>query len=247
MATIAVGDIHGHLAQLDDLLSRALPLLAADDHLVFLGDYVDRGPDTRGVIERLLRVKAEAPCRVVFLLGNHEEWLLTTRRDFTRHSWLTGMERSTTVASYSPDAAALLRAELSRNGVRLVTERVPLPYERFFDAVPAAHLAFLDGLVRGYRTPDVVCVHGGLDPLAGPLEAQDPHALTWGDGAFPDAYDGADVVVYGHMNDAVVGPDGRPGPRVTNGRAWGIDSIAHGVLTAVRFPDGLVLQSRAHA
>lgn len=243
MATIAVGDIHGHLEALEDLLSRALPLLGADDHLVFLGDYVDRGPDSRGVIERLLRARVEAPCPVVFLLGNHEEWLLATRRDFTRHSWITGMEGSTTIASYSPEAARLLLAALTREGVRLLTERVPLPYERFFDAVPAAHLAFLDALVPGCRTPDVVCVHGGLDPLAGPLEAQEPHTLTWGDGAFPDAYDGADLVVYGHSNDAVVGPDGRPRPRVTNGRAWGIDTIAHGVLTAVRFPDGLVLQS----
>jgi len=68
----AVGDIHGRLEKLERLLA-ALPL-QPEDRLVFLGDYVDRGPDSRGVVDRLIRVAAERPC--VFLMGNHESMFL---------------------------------------------------------------------------------------------------------------------------------------------------------------------------
>ena len=246
VATYAIGDIHGNLAALEDLLGRVLPLLEKTDHLVLLGDYVDRGPDVRGVLDRILRLETEAPCRVVVALGgNHEEWLLATRRDPTRHSWLLGMEGLSTVASYAPDVADALREELRRVGPRLLTERVKLPYDAFFARVPAEHLAFLERLVPFLRTEDVVCVHGGLDPALGPAEAQDAHTLAWGVEEFPEAYRGPDRLVYGHRCDAVV-EDGWPRPRVTNGVAFGIDTISHGVLTAMRFPDGLVLQSARH-
>jgi serine/threonine protein phosphatase 1 len=73
--TFAIGDIHGDLGSLNTLLSR-LPIIAADDTLVFLGDYVDRGPDSRGVVERVRALASQTPARVVALRGNHEdEWL----------------------------------------------------------------------------------------------------------------------------------------------------------------------------
>jgi serine/threonine protein phosphatase 1 len=70
--TFAIGDIHGDLAALEALLAR-LPEQTADDTLVFLGDYVDRGPDSRGVVERVQRIARESPARVVALRGNHED------------------------------------------------------------------------------------------------------------------------------------------------------------------------------
>jgi len=72
MKTIAIGDIHGDLAALDRLLTK-LPRLVASDTLVFLGDYCDRGPDSRGVIERIRHLEENADCRVVALRGNHED------------------------------------------------------------------------------------------------------------------------------------------------------------------------------
>ena len=73
--TIAIGDIHGDLAALDRLLQR-LPPLGADDTLVFLGDYVDRGHDARGVIERVQELQLSSPAKVVALRGNHEDkWI----------------------------------------------------------------------------------------------------------------------------------------------------------------------------
>ena len=70
--TIAIGDIHGCLAALEAILAAIRP--RPDDTLLTMGDYIDRGPDSRGVIERLLRLGRE--CRLIPLLGNHDEMLL---------------------------------------------------------------------------------------------------------------------------------------------------------------------------
>ncbi len=67
MATIAIGDIHGHYRALADLLERLLPQIHADDTLVFLGDYIDRGPDSKDCVEEIIRLKQDAPFSVVTL------------------------------------------------------------------------------------------------------------------------------------------------------------------------------------
>ncbi|HTJ80236.1 MAG TPA: metallophosphoesterase family protein [Polyangiaceae bacterium] len=73
--TFAIGDIHGDLDHLDRLLAK-LPPLAADDTLVFLGDYVDRGPKSKEVVLRVREIEARRACKVVCLRGNHEDaWL----------------------------------------------------------------------------------------------------------------------------------------------------------------------------
>ena len=59
VATIAIGDVHGNRAALDDLLTRLEPDLEASDTVVFLGDYIDRGPDSKGCIDRILRFWGE--------------------------------------------------------------------------------------------------------------------------------------------------------------------------------------------
>jgi serine/threonine protein phosphatase 1 len=73
--TFAIGDIHGDLEQLLALWSK-LPELTSDDRIVFLGDYVDRGPDSRGVIEFVRQLPRQTPARVVALMGNHEQIIL---------------------------------------------------------------------------------------------------------------------------------------------------------------------------
>ncbi len=76
MATYAIGDIHGNLQALDALLSQVEPLLSANDTLVFLGDYLDHGPNVRGCLDRVIGVIQSAPCSVEALLGTHELWML---------------------------------------------------------------------------------------------------------------------------------------------------------------------------
>jgi serine/threonine protein phosphatase 1 len=95
MRTIAIGDIHGCSKALHGLIAEIKP--QADDCLVFLGDYIDRGPDSRGVIEALLDVRER--CNTKFLLGNHEVMLLGALRGLPADLWLkTGGQQ--TVTSY---------------------------------------------------------------------------------------------------------------------------------------------------
>ena len=73
--TFVVGDIHGDLSALESLLAK-LPEMTQDDTLVFLGDYLDRGPSSLQVIERVRGLSATIPAKLVTLRGNHEDmWI----------------------------------------------------------------------------------------------------------------------------------------------------------------------------
>ncbi len=242
MATVAIGDIHGNCRALNDLLSKVQCELQAEDTVVFLGDYIDRGPDTKGCIDRILEFRATVSATVVTLLGNHEDWLLRTLADPTRHSWVLGMEAFDTIASYSRQAAVELRSALEAAGPRLLTERVTLPYDLFFSTLPKSHLDFFRTLQLYLRSPDALCVHGGLDPSVLDLQQQTRDAFLWGSDDFPQNYLGQDLVVYGHWGDTQINSEGWPVPRI-GAHTIGIDSIAHGVLTAIRLPGRIVLQS----
>jgi len=245
MPTIAIGDVHGNLSALEDLLAKVVPELNREDTLVFLGDYIDRGPQTRGCIERIIRLREEAACSVVTLLGNHEQWMLRSLRDPSCHSWIFGMEAFETIASYSADAAHALRNAMEQAGMRLITEKAPLPYQIFFGLVPLNHLRFFQSLELFHQTTDVICVHAGAD-LEGCLVSQSPDVFVWGADGFPEQYRGQDCVVYGHWNNAAEDNNGWPQPCVRMNRTYGIDTIANGVLTAMRFPDCKVFQSRRY-
>lgn len=241
MATLAIGDIHGNLAALTDLLDQVSSEAGRGDTVVFLGDYIDRGPDSRGCIEAILDFRARADADVVCLRGNHEDWLLRTLTDYTRHSWLLGMDGLDMVRSYSADAASILREARSGAGAALYLSRVTLPYDAFFDAMPPAHRSFLTTLELTCSTEDCFCSHGGLDPGL-PIESQRPDACIWGASGFPQEYRGETLVVYGHWNDALLDDDGWPHPNVRP-NTIGVDTSKHGVVTAVRLPDRRVFQS----
>lgn len=97
--TIAIGDIHGCRAALEALLDAVAP--QPDDVLIVLGDMIDRGPDSRGVLQRLLSLRDE--CQLIPLLGNHEEMLLTAGQNAVGgRQWRYWMEfgGDATLASY---------------------------------------------------------------------------------------------------------------------------------------------------
>ena len=242
MASIAIGDIHGNLAALNDLLAQIEPILTSCDTVVFLGDYIDRGAESSSVIDRILTLRRETIATVVTLKGNHEHWLLKTMSDYTCHSWLLATEAYSTIESYSPVAAETLRtAALMIGRDALYGGLLPLPYEVFFNALPPTHVEFFRGLQLFYQLADCIFVHAGLDVQIASLEKQPPFALLMGTFNFPGLYFGPSVVVYGHHDDAEV-RNGWPHPRVTPW-AVGIDTVSHGVLTAVRLPDRTIFQS----
>jgi len=245
MATIAIGDVHGNLAALEDLVEQLKGAVDDDDVIVFLGDYIDRGPSSKECVEAILALQRDLTTEVVCLCGNHEDWMLRTLRDHGRHSWLLGMEAFDTIRSYSPEAAQVLRRAISNAGSALYLGQCQLPYDAFFDCVPKAHLQFFEGLRTFYESADCLCTHGGLDRRVPEVQDQTREALIWGAGGFPDDYAGTQIVVYGHRNDAVIDAEGWPMPRIA-GRTIGLDTIAHGVLTAIRLPGQRLFQSGRH-
>jgi len=243
--SIAIGDIHGNLRALNDLLAQLEPTLSARDEVIFLGDYIDRGPDSRGCIDRILRFRGESPAPVILLSGNHEDWMMKTIRDHTRHSWLLVMDAYPTIESYSADAARALRGAAREAGPEaLYGGTARLPYGAFSDALPVTHTEFFNTLKLFHETDHGVFVHAGLDTKVKDLQHQSAFALLTGTFDFLEGHRGPPLVVYGHHNNADI-QDGWPNPRMS---PWtiGIDTISHGVLTAVRLPDRAVIQSARH-
>jgi serine/threonine protein phosphatase 1 len=247
MATLAVGDIHGQRAALDELLATIGGSVVGGDAVVFLGDYIDRGPDSRGCVDDLLAFRDRLDgVDVVFLRGNHEDWFLKTLHDPRHHSWLLGMEALETIRSYSVEAADTIGRARRESGIGIYLGTTTVPYEAFFDVLPDEHRSFFEHLQPFVETPDCICVHAGVKVGGAATDAQMPNDFVWGgDSGFPDAYAGDKIVVYGHRNNAVLDERGWPAPRIA-GRTIGIDTISHGVLTAIRLPDGQVMQSARH-
>jgi serine/threonine protein phosphatase 1 len=186
----AVGDIHGRL----DLLNQVIGFIEADiaaqppmrNFVVFLGDLIDRGPESAGVIERL-RTYAPENATVVFLAGNHEEILLRILAGDSGivASWLKfgGAECA---ESYGLDPAALKRTD-ELSAVALLR-----------DKIPASHRDFLEGLADTFRFGDYLFVHAGIRPGIA-LEEQEQADLRWIREAFlNDDKEHGFIVVHGH-------------------------------------------------
>lgn len=154
MRTLAIGDIHGASSALDALLAAVKPTSA--DTLVFLGDYVDRGPDTRGVLDRLLALRSGFPT-AVFLRGNHELMMTRARRDRGELRMWLSVGGAQALASYG---------------------RAPGLTGRL-DDVPAEHWEFMETHCRDWHETDThIFVHANLDPGMAPDE-QPEEMLFW--------------------------------------------------------------------
>jgi serine/threonine protein phosphatase 1 len=219
----AIGDIHGRL----DLLELMLARIAEDvkmegankrGQLIFLGDYVDRGPAARGVLDLLCSLQTGRG--ICFIKGNHEAALANFLQDaeFGR-AWCAhgGAE---TVESY---------------GLRAPAANAPAPewaelQREFVARLPEAHRTFLEGLPVMAEAGDYVFVHAGLRPGV-PLHRQKADDLLWiREDFIQDTRKLPKVVVHGHTPTQVP---------VWDGRRIGVDTGAYvsGILTAVRICD----------
>ena len=166
----AVGDIHGRLDLLDILLEKIEADIAAQDErktfIVFLGDFIDRGPDSAGVIERL-RTYRPSNATPIFLAGNHEEVLSRILEGETGiiPSWLK-FGGADCARSYGMSAAELRRLN-EEAAIGLVREHVP-----------ATHREFLDSLADTFTFGDYLFVHAGIRPGID-LEEQNLSDLRW--------------------------------------------------------------------
>ena len=214
----AVGDVHGCDGLLAEILDRietdAAARPPASTIIIFLGDLIDRGPDSAAVVERLCN-HAPSNVRLVFLAGNHEEVLLRILDgdDQLVGDWLRfgGAE---CMLSYGVDPKRLKRLS-SAQAVAAIRA-----------AIPAHHVTFLEGFNDTFRAGDYLFVHAGIRPGL-PLAEQSQADLRWIREPFlKDMSDHGFVVVHGHTISQGV---------VEQANRIGIDTGAYrsGVLTAL--------------
>lgn len=187
----AVGDIHGRLDLLDELLAT----MRADDRArgagattqyIFLGDLIDRGPESRGVVDRLMTL-AQGGLNARFLMGNHEEvFLRAIGGDGRALRFLIRIGGRETLLSYG------ISEEEYRN----------LDFDDFArraaELVPASHLAFLAGFEKWIALGDYLFVHAGLRPGVA-IEDQSASDLYWIRDDFLRHRDSfGKIVVHGH-------------------------------------------------
>ncbi|MBQ4825550.1 serine/threonine protein phosphatase [Leisingera sp. HS039] len=168
----AIGDIHGQLAMLEEALARIEADGGPDARVVFLGDYTDRGPDSRGVIERLIAGQEEGRDWIC-LKGNHDRMFEWFMEDIPRHDphlligyhWLHerigGIE---TLASYGLTFKDRTRLDDLHAQAK--------------EVIPLRHAEFLRSLTPLYETPDLAFVHAGIVPGV-PLARQKENDLVW--------------------------------------------------------------------
>lgn len=192
----AIGDIHGRR----DLLDRILTLIEADlvgyngdSRLIMLGDYIDRGPDSKGVIERLMQpLPGTQP--PILLMGNHEEIFLRFFTDTgVGTGWLTygGMNL---LVSYG----------IPFKGGSLSSEKLTQLQSDLIARFPQAHRQFLAGMTTSYSEGDYYFVHAGVRPEL-PLDQQTDRDRLWIRNDFLDWQQPLEkVVVHGHtISDSV--------------------------------------------
>jgi serine/threonine protein phosphatase 1 len=191
----AIGDIHGRVDLLNICLEQIdsdLATLPAPNVLhVFLGDYIDRGPSSRQVVDRLIERNATHTC--AFLRGNHELMALRCLRDLREMpGWLRlgGLE---TLASYGLSPTMCQTREQFAN-----------LQQRFQEALPPAHFKFFGDLADSFGSGDFFFAHAGVRPGV-PLDQQKTKDLLWiRDEFLSSKADYGKIIVHGHTPVAQV-------------------------------------------
>ena len=168
----AIGDIHGCYDQLVALLKK-IPINFKQDTLVFMGDYIDRGPQSVEVVDYLIELKKRVP-GIIFLKGNHEDML---------EKYLDGTDRFTYLLNGGQQT---LDSYLSRS-----TNTGAHP-------IPPDHMEFFKSLQLVYETENYIFVHAGLRPKVA-LDSQETEDMLWIRDKFLNSrFDFGKPVIFGH-------------------------------------------------
>lgn len=172
LKTCVIGDIHGCHASLQALLEKVIDRA---DTLIFLGDYVDRGPDSKQVVDTLIHLGSTHP-HVIFLKGNHELMF---------ENYLTGSDTSLFLRIGG-------RQTLDSYGIH------PAAHGDILEMLPLSHAAFFEGLTLLYEDQHGIYVHGGLQP-GRHLSRQTPDWCLWvRDRFIRSSYNFGKPVIFGH-------------------------------------------------
>lgn len=148
-----IGDIHGYFKRLANLFDQLTARIHPADTIIFLGDYIDRGPQSYEVLDFLVELSRTSTLNTVFLKGNHEDMFM---------SYLRGEDHGGTYIINGGDAT--IRSYIAHRGA--------------FE-LPKHHSDFISGLRLYYEGDDFIAVHAGLNPNTDSLEAQEEHDLLW--------------------------------------------------------------------
>ena len=209
----AIGDIHGCPDELATILKAIAP--REEDTVVFVGDYVDRGPSARDAVEIVLDLQ-KGPAEVVTLKGNHEDMMLSYlgfRGHYGESFLFNG--GAATMDSYSIGEDELDNA---------------------IEHIPDEHLKFYRNLSLSYLRPPYFFVHAGILP-ARQLEEQDPEDLLWIRQEFIfNTHEAGAIVVFGHtpMRGVMIDLPYKLG--IDTGLVYG------GKLTCLEFNEGVIYQ-----
>jgi len=172
----AIGDIHGCLHKLQQLLSTIKP--TRHDELIFLGDYIDRGPDSKGVIEYLMRLGGIFKKK--FLRGNHEDMFLRAIED--------------------PPALGDVELWLRNGGNKTILsyQKKSIGMEKTSDMFPESHISFLKQTKLYYETDKYIFVHAGANPLVPMKEHKEDYLLWVRENFIIDETPWPKKVIFGH-------------------------------------------------
>jgi serine/threonine protein phosphatase 1 len=179
----AIGDIHGEIRKLRGLLELIDQMpLRDEDRLIFVGDYIDRGPGSKAVIDRLIRLKQVRP-NTVFLRGNHDQVMLDARDVFDRNR----------KSDLSYEDVMWWFAHGGRNTIASYGDALP-----WYEQVPPDHWKFLEDTVLEHREAGYAFVHAGLLPPGLRWKERDDPRLWVRDEFIRSTAEFGAVVVYGH-------------------------------------------------
>lgn len=175
---LVISDIHGELEKWESLMEK-VDYNPEKDQLILLGDYVDRGPASRGVLEKVMELQSKG---AIVLMGNHDHMMIKSFEQdpvFIERWFRNGAQK--TLVSYGHVAG---EQEVGPESLELTPEL-------------EKHIAFLSGLDCYYETDEYIFVHGGVHPTT-PLAETDPYTLMWIRDEFHKGYKGEKTVVFGH-------------------------------------------------
>lgn len=172
MAIYAIGDIHGCYQELKTLINKLSP--NQNDVFIFLGDYVDRGPDSKNVIDWLITFSKKS--NSIFIQGNHEILMLSALMNEERlNEWLS-----------------------SGGGETLKSYKIK-PHQDWSIKIPTTHWEFIKNAKPYHQIGNLLFVHAGLESSI-PLNKQSKHSLFWKKYVTPIRYSDEETVICGHTS-----------------------------------------------